>query len=146
MFRKGIYLVLVLCAALCCPTMARADEVNYIDSFNSGFDTLKGTVESEIVTPEDDFINGYNPKVLEVKTVKVDEEPSILSQIQQFVNRGLAFYFGTSYVSLAGYGSVMLLLRDVAVPVAVLFVFFWWGLRKTKNIIMSAFRKGRANV
>lgn len=146
-FRKGIYVVLAFCVAICCPTMARADEVNYIDSFNNGIETLRGNDVSENVRPEQDFIDNYKPVLLETKTVDADEEPvNLIQTIRMFFNRGFAFTFDGYAVSLTSHFGILRLLRDLVAPAAVVFVILWWGIRKSLRMLMSAFRKGRANV
>lgn len=147
MFRNGLFVVLALCVALCCPTIARAAEVNYIDSFNNGIETLKGNDVSENENPEKDFIDNYEPVLLKTQTVAADEEPvSVLQKIRVFFNQGLAFTFDGYNLNLTNYLGILRLLRDIVVPAAVIFVFVWWGLRKSLRMLMSAFRKGKANV
>lgn len=150
--RKGIYIALALCAALCSPTMARAEEINYVDSFASGFETLKGEGVNEQVTPERDFEESYVPTLSEVKSVTTEDETddTVLGHIQSTANAYQRVNIDSSTLTIIGFltwlfggyagpGRVM-------ITAAVGIVFMWWGVRKALRMVMSGFRKGKANV
>lgn len=152
MFRKGIYLVLALCAALCCPTMARADEINYLNSLTNGFETLKGNDISETVTPESDFIEEYQPREVILSVTNDSALPDDATIVQQVNAMTDVFYrvpWGQHNFSMLQFLGVFFTneaMRNIFFVVAIGLVFMWWGVRKSLRVILSAFRKGQANV
>lgn len=136
----------MILAAMAFPQASYAREIDYLHSFGNGLQTLTEGTENERVTPERNYQEGYVPELHQVETVRAEDgPPNLMQQISGFVESIQAPWGASSYAPRNWYYFARLVLLQV-VPIAVLFVFVWWGLRKSMSIIMHAFRTGRLNL
>lgn len=143
---KNLVVLLTFALVLLVPSVALAEEIDYLDSFAGGFDTFVNGRESDMVSPEQEFNDGYVPVLREVEEVEVEEE-GVLGSIQSWVSNLKipwgANQFGPSnwfwYISGVLTGIYGLNIITIAIGL----VFMWWGVRKAKHMIMTAFRSGR---
>lgn len=142
-FKRWVMLF-VLLTLFVCPKLSYAHEIDYLESFGNGFESLQGKSVNENVNPEIDFIEEYEPVLRETDGEAV-EEGTTNGMIQNVVYSFTRVPNGGS--STADWRQMAAwFLRTLIVPIAVLLVFMWWGVRKGIRILFAAFRKGRANV
>lgn len=140
--------VIVLLLTLAVPVRANA---NPLDSFNSGFDTLLHP-NTEVMV-EDGLPEDYEPQEVDLygtQNVRAfPEDPTVTDYVNNTVDS-----FNTVNV-LGGNRNILSAIRWFltagmgrgSIPtVAVLLVFVWWGVRKSKSIIWTAYRTGRLNL
>lgn len=133
MRHRFLFLVLALFCALVMPANAYAEDNTLVDSFSSGVSTW--TEQSQTVEQSE----GSN----EIRLTATSEDTTV-NAINSYLGSIHRFEFdGTTTVWRS---QAFLFLRDQVVPIAVLLVFFWWGVRKALRVLMAAFRKGRASV
>ena len=150
--------VFMTLALLMVPRVALAEDVSYIGSFASGFETLLGRGENEQVTPERDYIESYEPREVDdlppLRAPSANTELDSMGGIQQVVDRTnriewgtagnpslvrtLAYFLGNTG---AGHSGEM---RNMLILPAIGLCFMWWGVRKGLRMIFAAFRKGKA--
>lgn len=138
-------LVALVCALVGVPTRAYAS-----DGFLGGLEDLTGTREVDVGQDyEREFLESYEPElVTETPQSRDGEVPLTLQQqIEQTVRNGMTITFDErDWVPGAYYYGAFRAVLLIVVPVAVLLVFMWWGVRKSKNVVMRAFRKGKASI
>lgn len=150
--RKSVWVVLALLAALASPRVSYAQEIDYLQSFTNGFETLKGETQNQTVTPEQDYNESYVPQEVILNSPTVRELPEDATTVD-YVNNTVNAFNGNSWSGATGglLGDVRTFLLNPTmqgnflIP-AVSLVFVWWGVRKTKSIIWTAFRTGRLNL
>lgn len=132
--------VMVLGMAL--PTTAWAsDGEEGPTGFLAGLDTLVNPDSAREVENDPVRDYEYEPVLREPETVDDGEEIGFLDGIQQFLSACYVTFANSTY-SMFGVAGVRRILTEI-VPIAVLLVFFWWGVRKSVHALMSAFRNGR---
>lgn len=148
MRRFWLAFLLVMSVGFSVPSVALADD-GLIDSFSGGLQTLVSPesvkVEETVSTPESEYLDSYEPELRVVETVELTEESTPLQGIASVINKANSVQNGaTSSVSL----QVMTrwFLQNQVVPIAILLVFMWWGVRKVVRMIKSAWYKGHASV
>lgn len=142
---KRVFVLLALVCTLLVPSVARADP---LDSFARGLSDLSGNGTNEQVTPEQDFIDSYEPRLLGESGTGVTEyeEGDNVGPINSVIDRVNHVQIGNSNSTLQN--GVRWLLQSTVegqqfVALVAGIVFFWWGLRKSKQMVMTAFRSGR---
>lgn len=142
-FKRWIVLFAFL-GMLVSPTLSYACEIDYFESFGHGFESLQGKSENEVVTPESDFIEEYEPVLRETSGGEVEEGTTngmIQNVVYSFTRVPNGGNSTADWRQMAAW-----FLRTLIVPIAVLLVFMWWGVRKGIRILFAAFRRGKANV
>lgn len=149
------YVALALLIVLLSPAGAYAQDINYVDSFSNGIETLKGNGENEPVTPEKDFNDSYEVEEVQLRATN-DEQPTDAQGNIEWVTQAFntvpwnntnstlfnflrAFFGGTNSAA-----SKTMKLYLITIPIGICFM--WWGLRKALRMIMTGFRKGKASV
>lgn len=142
----GAALALALSVA---PTVAMADDVNPLQGFGDGFETLVNPDTSVGLesAPERDYIDSYEPMLVEGETIDVVESTPMdgIMQVNNAVNT--VYWSGNS--NLLGTVRKFLMnaiMSNALIVPAVALVFMYWGLRKSVRTLFAAFRKGRASV
>lgn len=140
---------------LFCPSVALAD-----DGFIGGLQDLVGLreVETQQIGYEQEFQEGYEPELREVDNKPVRALPEDASTVD-YVNDTVDRFNKVKYASgsrdlltmivmtLGGNSQGLGLAMKVSlIAVSIGLVFMWWGIRKSKNMIMTAFRKGKASL
>lgn len=143
----GAALALALSVA---PNVAMADEVNPLKGFGDGFETLVNPDTSVDLdsAPERDYIDSYEPMLVEGETIDVVESTPMdgIVQVNNAVNN---VYWGSANSNLLGTIRKFLMneiMSNALIVPAVALVFMYWGLRKSVRTLFAAFRKGRASV
>lgn len=153
--RKSLWVVLALLVVFARPKVSYAQEIDYLQSFGSGLQTLTGETQNEQVTPEKDFMQEYQPKVQEVQLRTEPTEGEELTQVEQISGVADAWFtipaFSQNMGPIQYIVTVLMAFMSGSaggrlVATAAGLVFLWWGVRKSKNIIMAAFRSGRLNL
>lgn len=125
------------------PEYAYADE-----GFIGGLQDLVGAREVEgFEDYESRYTSEYQPVLRDVETDPV-EEVTTSDAIETVVNRANTVSWPSTDYSLLRsivnlLGSNTSSVRNVIVVTAVALVFMWWGVRKTLDVILSAYRRGR---
>ena len=151
MSRRLWLAVALVCTLFACPVSAYAD-----DGFIGGLQDFAGVREVEEVQPEKQWSESYRP-ILKAP----NDDESELTEYEDGDNIGPigSVIDNVQYVPL--YSNKVHLIDMVRfflssggaeaeglplVGFAVLFVFVWWGVRKSLRMIMSAWRKGKQSV
>lgn len=131
---------LALVALLMLPAGAYAEENSLAGSFVSG---LTDTVSPQVEKPVD--VGSEIESAGEVRaTAESDDSPT--GAVQSWITSLRLTYGNATFGPDGWYRMARSLLINVVLPLAVLLVFFWWGLRKGLRMLFAAFRKGKANV
>lgn len=155
--RKSLWVALLLVLLMAMPQESYAREIDYLQSFSNGFETLKGNGSNEQVTPERDYNESYEPSevVLSAPPAREYDEDSTtvdyvngtvdsFNRIDVGVNTwnlqyAVGWFLGNSGSNGSPFGWGL-------IATAIGIVFMWWGVRKAKSIIWTAFRTGRLNL
>lgn len=144
--RWPVFVALAL--ALLAPSPALADEVNPIEGFTGGVEDLFSAEAREV---ESDPVRDYEYEPIlragEDATTALPEEGQEIQSVVGAVNTvtwggGVGRSLLDSIRYLMGTNATG---KEIFVIGPIGLVFMWWGIRKTRNIIMNAWR-GRATV
>lgn len=135
-----------------CPSVAYAS-----DGFFGGLEDLTGTrqVEQEQNAYEERYQEDYEPELREVETApsrELSEDATTVDYINDTVDKFNQFNRGSTTVTLFSgirwflFGTAGANMAALMLLPAAGIVFMWWGVRKSKNMIMNAFRKGKASL
>lgn len=103
--------------------------------------------ETALMNPEQLYQYEYEPNVMsndEIRAGSVtDADRTILDCIGDVIIK-------VDHVGSTTSRGLWLVIREYVlmnvVPIAILLVFFWWGVRKAVKVLFAAFRKSRASV
>lgn len=139
--------VVVLVALLLVITPVRAfAATDYVESFVSGWETL-------VARKEDAPASRNNTLEVRQDVAQEGEHQSVgIDSIASVVDAANSIKWGGIDGNLTLLNAVRTvytgsrLLRELFVLVPIGLVFLWWGVRKSKGILVKAFRRGRLSV
>lgn len=122
--RWPAFLALLL-VLLLVPAPAMADETDVLGGFGRGFSDLVAENEVEDIRQDPPLLGATRGLPTEIRSVINSFNTVDIHGTQRSWLNAIRQYFGAIYSP---------------VRVAIALVFFWWGLRRTKNIIVRVFK------